>query len=55
MSLYRKAYKTHYARITAGKITKDDFDAWKTEATAKREQVESGDLAFEEYTLWLKI
>ncbi|MDD3417718.1 MAG: DUF6076 domain-containing protein [Lachnospiraceae bacterium] len=55
MTLYRKAYKTHYARIAAGKMTKDDFDAWKAEATTKREQVDSGSLAFEEYTLWLKI
>ena len=55
MAVYRKAYKTHYARIRSGYMTRDEFDAWKDEATGKREDVEAGRLDFSDYTLWLKL
>ena len=55
MAVYRKAYKTHYARIRSGNMTRDEFNAWKNEATGKREDVEAGRLDFNEYTLWLKL
>ncbi len=55
MAVYRKAYKTHYARIRSRNITKDAFEQWKREATEKRESVEAGKLDFNEYTLWLKL
>ena len=55
MAVYRKAYKTHYARIRSGNMTRDEFDAWKDEATGKREDVEAGRLDFSDYTLWLKL
>ena len=54
MALYRKAYKTHFARIRSGTMTREQFDAWKDEATAKRQQVESGVLDMDEYATWLK-
>jgi hypothetical protein len=54
MALYRKSYKTHYARILAEKISKKDFEKWKKEALKKRDSVKSGKLGLEEYSLWLK-
>ena len=54
MALYRKAYKTHFARIRSGTMTREQFDAWKDEATAKRLDVETGILDMDEYATWLK-
>jgi len=54
MALYRKAYKTHFARIRTGAMTKEQFDVWKDEATVKRLLVESGDMSLDEYAVWLK-
>lgn len=54
MALYRKAYKTHFARIRTGAMTKEQFDIWKGEATVKRLFVESGDMSLDEYAIWLK-
>lgn len=54
MALYRKAYKTHFARIRSGTMTKEQFDIWKGEATVKRLFVESGDMSLDEYAGWLK-
>ena len=54
MALYRKAYKTHFARIRTGAMTKEEFDVWKGEATVKRLLVESGDMSLDEYAVWLK-
>ena len=54
MALYRKAYKTHFARIRSGTMTREQFEAWKAEATDKRQEVESGILDMDEYATWLK-
>ena len=54
MALYRKAYKTHFARIRSGNMTREQFEEWKTEATAKRIDVENGKLDLDEYASWLK-
>jgi hypothetical protein len=54
MALYRKAYKTHFARIRSGNMTTEEFDLWKTQAADKRRLAETGNLAFDEYTTWLK-
>jgi hypothetical protein len=54
MALYRKAYKTHFARIRTGKMTKEQFENWKDEATAKRQFTETGDMDIDEYASWLK-
>lgn len=54
MALYRKAYKTHFARIRSGTMTREQFEAWKDEATDKRQKVESGILDMDEYATWLK-
>jgi len=49
MALYRKAYKTHFARIRSGNMTREQFEEWKDEATAKRMEVENGKLDLDEY------
>ena len=54
MALYRKAYKTHFARIRSGTMTREQFEAWKDEATTMRQKVESGILDMDEYAIWLK-
>ena len=54
MALYRKAYKTHFARIRSGNMTREQFEQWKDEATAKRIDVENGELNLDEYASWLK-
>jgi hypothetical protein len=54
MALYRKAYKTHFARIKSGSMTREEFDLWKAEATEKRKLAESSKLDFNEYAAWLK-
>ncbi len=54
MALYRKAYKTHFARIRSGLMTKDEFDQWKSEAIDLRTKVASESLDITEYTSWLK-
>ena len=54
MALYRKAYKTHFARIRSGTMTKEQFDVWKEAANAKRQEVECGTLDMEIFAAWLK-
>lgn len=54
MALYRKAYKTHFARIRSGNMTREEFDRWKAEAADQRRLAESGKLDFDEYATWLK-
>ena len=53
-ALYRKAYKTHFARTRTGNMTQDAFDLWKAEASEKRRQAEQGALEFAKYAVWLK-
>jgi hypothetical protein len=55
MALYRKAYKTHFARIRTGLMTKEQFEDWKAEALIKRSQAESGLIETQDYAAWLKI
>ena len=47
--IYTTAYKTHYARIQAGKETKDYVDRWRAYATALQEQVYKRQITTEEY------
>lgn len=51
---YNRAYKTHYARIKAGKMTKDFFQEWAQEAREKRDLVTAGKLTLEEYQMWIE-
>lgn len=51
---YNKAYKTHYARIKYGKITKEEFKEWAELARQRRDEVTKGDMSLEFYIEWLK-
>ena len=54
MQIFLELLKTHFARIRSGTMTREQFDAWKDEATAKRQDVETGILDMDEYATWLK-
>ena len=51
---YRKAYKTHYARVKAGTLTEDAFTTWKGMAIKMKETVAAGEMTLEAYEEWLK-
>jgi len=51
---YSRAYKTHFARIKAKKLTKEYFQIWAEEARKLRDEVTAGALSLEEYKNWLK-
>lgn len=50
---YRKAYKTHYARIKSGRLSKGEFSTWAAEASDKLAQVKSGQLSLGNFKAWL--
>ena len=51
---YKRSYKTHYARIKYGLMTKDEFTAWSIAARAKRSECRAGKITFEAYDEWLE-
>ena len=51
---YKRAYKTHYARISYGIITRDEFDAWAAQARSLRDDCIAGTLSMEDYEKWLE-
>ena len=51
---YKRSYKTHYARIKYGLMTKDEFTAWSIAARVKRSECRAGKITFEEYDAWLE-
>lgn len=51
---YRREYKKRFARINAGKLTKSAFYAWSEEARRRKEDCDSGTIAPEEFSRWLK-
>ena len=53
--LYRKAYKTHFARVSRGSMGEDAFEQWKVEAREKLDQVNGGELDAFEFEEWLKL
>lgn len=52
---YNRAYKTHFARMKKGKITKKELEEWRLLAKEKLEFVRNGELELETYQKWLKI
>ena len=52
--LYRKSYKTHYARVQRGQMSEDAFEIWKIQAQEKRDQAKAGELDMYDYEEWLK-
>ena len=51
---YKKAYKTHNARIRYGLMTREEFKAWSSEAREKRDLCLAGKLSLEEFQAWLE-
>jgi len=50
---YRRAYKTHYARIKSGRLSKGEFSTWAAEASDKLAQVKNGQLSLGGFKAWL--
>ena len=54
-ALYRKAYKTHFARVANGLLSQEDFDQWKTAALEKKALVETQRMDIADYEQWLRL
>lgn len=54
LKIYTRAYKTHFARVTKGKMTQQELDDWRKEAKAMLKQVRRGELDIETFKSWLK-
>ncbi len=53
LRIYRQAYHRLSKRVEYGYMTPDAFDEWKAQALPKREQCLSGEISFDEFTLWI--
>ncbi len=53
LKLYRQAYHRLSKRVEFGYMELKEFAEWKEQAVPKREQCLSGELALEEFTLWI--
>ena len=53
LKAYSKEYKKRFAWIKYGKITKESFYEWAEEARKKRELCVKGDMALEDFKVWL--
>ena len=51
---YKRAYKTHFARIRYGIMTKEEFTEWSIAARAKRDECHAGKITLEEFDTWLE-
>ena len=51
---YKRSYKTHFARIRYGIMTKDEFTEWSKAARAKRDECHAGKITLEEFDAWLE-
>lgn len=54
-SAYNRAYKTNYSRISAGKLSKEQFKKWSEKARQKRDECAAGKLSVEDFERWLEI
>ena len=48
-TVYQRTYKTRYARVSKGKMTKAEFEAWADNAKALREKALNNEITFEEF------
>lgn len=51
---YKRSYKTHFARIRYGIMTKDEFTEWSKIARAKRDECHAGKITLEAFDAWLE-
>lgn len=50
---YKRAYKTRNARVHAGTMTREEFDAWTTEAKVMRMACLQEQITLDEFIAWL--
>ncbi|MDD2586837.1 MAG: DUF6076 domain-containing protein, partial [Bacteroides sp.] len=55
LKIYNRSYKTHYARVKKGRMSKSEFYNWYIEAKEKLALARNGELDINEYEKWLKI
>lgn len=51
---FKRTYKTMYSRVSAHKITKEQFKVWSEIARQKRDDCKKGKLSLEEFDSWLQ-
>lgn len=49
ITVYNRAYKTRYARVTNGKMTRAQLEDWKAAASSYREKAAAGLISIEEF------
>lgn len=54
LKIYNRAYKTHFARVKKGTMSKDAFRLWYDEAKSKLAEVRKGNLDISDFQTWLK-
>lgn len=54
LKIYNRAYKTHFARVKKGTMSKDAFRLWYDEAKSKLAEVRNGNLDISDFQTWLK-
>lgn len=54
LKIYNRIYKTVYARMRRGNMTRDEFDAWRDMEIGKREDVRNSRINVEAYEKWLE-
>ena len=52
--VYRKAYKTHYARIKYGTMTREQFDSWAVSAREMKDRALRREIFLSDFSKWLK-
>ncbi|MBQ4101064.1 MAG: hypothetical protein IJC83_05920 [Oscillospiraceae bacterium] len=48
-TIYQRTYKTRYARVSKGKMTKPEFEVWADNAKALREKALANEITLEEF------
>lgn len=48
-TMYRRAYRTHYARVQAGKETEEGLDNWRKKAMLAKKRAADGDISENEF------
>lgn len=54
LRLYTKYYKRNYSRIRYSLMSREAFEEWKAEASARRNDCAAGRITVEEYERWLR-
>lgn len=50
---YKRSYKAHNARIRYKTMTREEFNAWSTEARKRRDKCIAGEISLQEFVAWL--